>query len=297
MDQFWCFWRHCSGSRSPWFGLRLFHVHSLGLWIQDRVNFAWFLHGIASIPLLNGGHFWSETGRIRFRGVRVQTPNSVSFLGLTELRERTQWVPFSLLFVCQNELTEFCAELTEFAPKRTEAQWVLFSETVPSKQYSACFLFGGANMYFSRDKCGRSGQMSCSKRKALHERLGGGLARSIYLDLPRLSGRDACRLTSVHPALVMMSLTQSQSIADVRQEKAHRHKRFGPAALGTTPGLSLGQTQFVPTTWVCPRDKPRFSSLFYTVPGPNPVSPWDKPVANGGRTSSCAKCLCAYSGP
>ena len=55
-------------------------------------------------------------------------------------RERTQWVPFSLLFVCQNELTEFFAELTEFAPKLSEAQWVLFSETVLSKQYSARFL-------------------------------------------------------------------------------------------------------------------------------------------------------------
>ena len=30
--------------------------------------------------------FFSETGRIRFRGVRFQTPNSVSFLGLTEFR-------------------------------------------------------------------------------------------------------------------------------------------------------------------------------------------------------------------
>ena len=28
----------------------------------------------------------SETGRIRFRGVRFQTPNSVSFSGLTEFR-------------------------------------------------------------------------------------------------------------------------------------------------------------------------------------------------------------------
>ena len=32
-----------------------------------------------------GGCF-SETGRIRFRGVRFQTPNSVSFSGLTEFR-------------------------------------------------------------------------------------------------------------------------------------------------------------------------------------------------------------------
>ena len=53
--------------------------------------------------------------------------------------EKTQWVPLSLLFVWQSELTEFFAELTEFAPKLSEAQWVLFSETVPSKQYSARF--------------------------------------------------------------------------------------------------------------------------------------------------------------
>ena len=38
---------------------------------------------------------------------------------------------------CQNELTELFAELTEFAPKLSEAQWVFFSETVLSKQYSA----------------------------------------------------------------------------------------------------------------------------------------------------------------
>ena len=38
----------------------------------------------------------------------------------------------------QSELTEFFAELTDFAPKLSEAQWVLFSETVLLKQYSAC---------------------------------------------------------------------------------------------------------------------------------------------------------------
>ena len=54
--------------------------------------------------------------------------------------ERTQRVPLSLLFVCQSELTEFFAELTEFAVKLSEAQWVPFSETVLSKQYSARFL-------------------------------------------------------------------------------------------------------------------------------------------------------------
>ena len=44
------------------------------------------------------------------------------------------------------------------------------------------------------------------------------------------------------------------------KKKAHKHKLFGPVALGTTPGLSLGQTQFVPgMNPGCPRDKPRFS--------------------------------------
>ena len=64
----------------------------------------------------------SETGRIRFRGARLQTPNSVSFLGSLSSGERTQRVPLSLLLVCKSELTEFFAELTEFAPKLSEAQ-------------------------------------------------------------------------------------------------------------------------------------------------------------------------------
>ena len=75
-------------------------------------------------------------GRIRSRRVRFQPPNSVT----PSSGERTQWVPLSLLFVCQSELTEFFAELTEFTVELSEAQWVLFLETVLSKQYSARFL-------------------------------------------------------------------------------------------------------------------------------------------------------------
>ena len=67
----------------------------------------------------------SETGRIRFRRVRFQTPNSVSFLGLTEFRGANS---VSLLFVCKRELTEFLAELTEFAAE--------LSEFSPPKQYT-----------------------------------------------------------------------------------------------------------------------------------------------------------------
>ena len=62
------------------------------------------------------------------------------FRGSLSSRERAQWVPLSLLFVCQSELTEFVAELTEFATELSEAQWVLFSETVLSKQYSARYI-------------------------------------------------------------------------------------------------------------------------------------------------------------
>ena len=42
------------------------------------------------------------------------------FRGSLSFGERTQWVPFSLLFVCKRELTEFFPELTEFAQKLSE---------------------------------------------------------------------------------------------------------------------------------------------------------------------------------
>ena len=60
--------------------------------------------------------------------------------------ERTQWVPLRLLFMWQSALTQFFAKLTEFAPKLSEGsiiEWVLFSETVLSKQYSAPFPISG----------------------------------------------------------------------------------------------------------------------------------------------------------
>ena len=75
------------------------------------------------------------------------------------------------------------------------------------------------------------------------------------------------------------------------KKKAHKHKLFGPVALGTPRvcprdkvGLSQGQTQLF--------------SLFYTaeaqfVPGTNPVCPWDIPGTKGGRKSLCVKSLCA----
>ena len=49
-------------------------------------------------------------------------------------------------------LTEFSAELTEFAPKLSEAQCVLFSETVLLEQYSARFLINHAGELSKRRK-------------------------------------------------------------------------------------------------------------------------------------------------
>ena len=59
----------------------------------------------------NSHSYKSETGRIRFRRVRFQAPNSVSFAGLTEFRGANSAIkiPGSLLFVCQSELTKFFA--------------------------------------------------------------------------------------------------------------------------------------------------------------------------------------------
>ena len=78
------------------------------------------------------------------------------------------------------------------------------------------------------------------------------------------------------------------------KEKAHKHKLCSPVALGTTPGLSQGQTGFVPgTNPLCPRDKPRFLLILHNG---STVCPWDKhfvpgtfPGTKGGRNSLCVK--------
>ena len=73
---------------------------------------------------LRGIHL-SETGRIRFWTVRFQTPNSVSFLALTEFQGENS-VSSSQPLICVTKVTKqthrVFAELTEFAPKLSEAQ-------------------------------------------------------------------------------------------------------------------------------------------------------------------------------
>ena len=56
------------------------------------------------------------------------------------------------------------------------------------------------------------------------------------------------------------------------KKRAHKHKLFGLAAVGTTPGMSQGQAQIL--------------SLLYTMeaqfgPWTNPVWPWDIPGDEG----------------
>ena len=76
----------------------------------------------------------SETGRIRFRRVRFQTPNSVSFPGLTEFRGANS-VSSSRPIIYVPKRTHRVFRRTHRVCRRT--QWVLSSETVLSKQYSA----------------------------------------------------------------------------------------------------------------------------------------------------------------
>ena len=64
--------------------------------------------------------------------------------------------------------------------------------------------------------------------------------------------------------------------------KAHKHKLFGPVALGTPqecprdkPGLSPGQSGFVPGT------NPGFLLILHSG---SPVCPWDKPSLSLGHS-------------
>ena len=71
----------------------------------------------------DGPSFGEHGFKHRARWVFLPSPSS---------GERAQWVPLSLLFVWQSELTEFFFRRTRRAcPKLSEAQWVLFL-----KQYS-----------------------------------------------------------------------------------------------------------------------------------------------------------------
>ena len=64
-------------------------------------------------------HFPSETGRIRFRRVRFQTPKSVSFLALTEFREENS-VSSSQPIICVPRRTHRVFRRTHRACRKTQ---------------------------------------------------------------------------------------------------------------------------------------------------------------------------------
>ena len=84
------------------------------------------------------------------------------------------------------------------------------------------------------------------------------------------------------------------------KKKAHKHKLFGPVALGKTPGMFQGQTTFVPGTKpLCLRDKPRFSPYFTQwkhslSQGQTQFVPGTIAGTKGGRNKLCVKSLCAF---
>ena len=55
-------------------------------------------------------------------------------------------------------------------------------------------------------------------------------------------------ISMVFKTTISIETTNSVLLASLhfRQEKAHKHKLSGPVALGATPGMSRGQTGFVP---------------------------------------------------
>ena len=85
----------------------------------------------------------SETGWIWFRGVRFQTPSSVSFSGLTEFRGANSVSSFQPIICVQTLRYRWPFTGVSCRTHRVgcRTQWALSSETVLSKQYSARSLY------------------------------------------------------------------------------------------------------------------------------------------------------------
>ena len=93
---------------------------------------------------------------------------------------------------------------------------------------------------------------------------------------------------------ILLNLLQWISLFSGKKQ-AHKHKLFGPVALGTSrecpgdkPGLSPAQSVFVPGT------NPGF---LLTLHSGSPVCPGDIPGTKSGRKSLCVKSLCAFFVP
>ena len=120
-----------------------------GLRFRESCN-SWF----DSMPLSTRTTRWklqtapfkiSETGRIRFRRAQFQTPSSVSFLVLTEFRGESSVSSFQPI-ICVPKQTHRVFRRTHQVCWRT--RWVLSSEIVLSKHYSARVLKNNKSQLF-----------------------------------------------------------------------------------------------------------------------------------------------------
>ena len=91
-----------------------------------------------------------------------------------------------------------------------------------------------------------------------------------------LSPQKSKGLRRVHGAKTWKARKmQKMRTLESGKKKAHKHKLFGPVTLGTTPGMSQGQTGFVPGT----------NRVFLLIlRNGSPVCPWDKPSLSLGHS-------------
>ena len=92
------------------------------------VGYAWITQDV--------GYYSSETGRIRFRGVRFQTPNSVSFLGLPEFRGANS-VSSSQPIICVPKRTHRVSRRTHRVCPKT--QWGSVSSLLRNSTLETAF--------------------------------------------------------------------------------------------------------------------------------------------------------------
>ena len=119
------------------------------------------------------------------------------------------------------------------------------------------------------------------------ELLGDFAARSWEVSLPPNHTQN--RSPNVVPRWVggAFNLLEDGRLFTSGRTKAHKHKLFGPVALGMSSALSQAQLGFVSgTNPLCPRDKPSFSP--YSAQwkpslslGTNRACPWDIPGDKG----------------
>ena len=108
-------------------------------------------HCLFFFPIGNGPNTVSES-------TVSNTELSEFFWGSLSSGERTQWVPLSLLFVCQSELTEFFAELTEFdySPEGPERHLDAARQKLPRDNFCrsiAAQLPSPRGQFWMRKKC------------------------------------------------------------------------------------------------------------------------------------------------